>query len=289
MRFKTAGLAAVLFGLGVASSASAADMAVKAPPAPAAITPLPSWTGFYVGINGGGAGTENQSMTYTDLAINAYFPATVNASATSGLAGFHAGYNYQFAPNWLLGVEGDWDWTSLKSSGTQNLVCAGAGRVQCGGINLVFTDNASLNTNINWLASVRGRLGYASNQWLLYATGGVAFAEMDFGARVNCTNIAPSFCGGGAQSIDTRFKDTRVGAVVGGGIEYKPASNWIFGLEYLYYHFDSASAGGNWFVVSSGAPAPFFECAVAGQNCAKFSFGDVGIHTGRFRLSYQFN
>jgi outer membrane immunogenic protein len=93
MRFKTARLAAVLFSLGVASSASAA---VKA--RPAAIAPLPSWTGFYVGINGGGAGTENQSMTYADLAINAYFPATVNASTTSGLAGFHAGYNYQFAP-----------------------------------------------------------------------------------------------------------------------------------------------------------------------------------------------
>src|ERR1700760_450091 len=176
--------------------ALAADMAVKAPPP--VVSPI-SWTGFYLGINGGGAWTDDPSMTYVDLAntgttFNSYNPTTVKASSSSGLAGFHGGYNWQAAPNWLLGVEGDWDWVDLNASGMNFLTHALVGTV--------FTDNASLATKVDWLASVRGRAGYVwNNQLLFYATGGVAFADMKFSAAVNCTNVAPSFCGGGAQSI----------------------------------------------------------------------------------------
>ena len=112
-------------------------------------------------------------MTYNDLANpgltdNAYIPSTVNASASGGLAGFHAGYNWQPAPNWVLGIEGDWDWTHLNAGGTNNLIRA---------VDLtVFTDNAFLHTDVRSLASIRGRVGYVwNNQWLFYATGGVGF------------------------------------------------------------------------------------------------------------------
>jgi outer membrane immunogenic protein len=226
------------------------------------------------------------SMTYTDLAntgntFNAYVPTTVNASASGGFAGLHAGYNWQTAPNWLIGIEGDWDWTHLSASGTNRLNRAVVGTL--------LTDNAFLETKANWLASLRGRLGYTWNQWLLYATGGVAWANLDFTAQVDCTNVAPSFCGAGAQRIHTQFSNTRVGGVFGGGVEYKPASNWIFGIEYLYYRFDHTNtAGGSWFVVSSGAPAPFFNCTVPGQNCAAFTFRDFAIHAARARLTYRF-
>jgi outer membrane immunogenic protein len=267
-----------------AIGASAADMAVKARPAP--IAALPSWTGFYFGINGGGAGTTNDPMTYTDLAntgttFNAYVPTTVNASASGGIAGFHAGYNWQAAPNWVLGIEGDWDWTHLVANGTNQLNRALVGTL--------LTDNAFLEAKVNSLASLRGRVGYVwNNQWLFYTTGGVGFADMNFHAVVNCTNVGLSFCGGGAQSINTRFSDTRIGAVFGAGIEFKPASHWTFGAEYLHYEFfDTSAAGGSWFVVATGAPAPFFACTVAGQNCANFSFGNFGVNTGRLRLSYQ--
>jgi outer membrane immunogenic protein len=267
-----------------AAPAFAADMPVKAPPA---VAPVTSWTGFYLGINGGGAWTDGPSMTYTDLAntgntFNAYVPSTVNASASGGLAGFHAGYNWQFSPNWVVGVEGDWDWTNLKASGTNPLIRAVTGTV--------FTDNAFLETKVNWLASVRGRLGYASNNWLLYATGGVAFADMDFNARVNCTAVAPSFCFPTGQNIRAGFSDTRIGGVVGGGVEFKPASNWTFGVEYLYYRFNNTNTGGgSWVNSATGAPAPFFACTVPGQNCARFDYGEIGLHTVRARLSYQFN
>jgi outer membrane immunogenic protein len=152
-----------------------------------------------------------------------------------------------------------------------------------------LTDNAFLETKINWLASVRGRLGYASNNWLLYATGGFAFADMDFNAGVNCTGVPASLCAGGTQNIRAGFSDTRVGGVVGGGVEFKPLSNWIIGVEYLYYRFNDTNTGGGSWRTGAGAPAPFYDCTVAGQNCARFSYGEVGLHTVRARLSYQFN
>ena len=72
------------------------------------VAPVMGWTGFYVGINGGGAWSDGPSMTYVDLAnignaTNAYAPSTINpSSSTSGLVGLHAGYNWQIAPNWVF-------------------------------------------------------------------------------------------------------------------------------------------------------------------------------------------
>ena len=164
-------------------AATAADMAVKA--RPAAVVALPSWTGFYVGINGGGAFMSDPSMSYVDGAINAITPITVTGSSSAnGLAGFHVGYNYQMPSNWLVGIEGDWDWTNLKSSAAPGIICSNlfGMRAQCGGVSNL-TDNAFLQTQVNWLAR-RGRLGYTSSQWLLYGTGGVAFVSRAHFARV---------------------------------------------------------------------------------------------------------
>ena len=280
------------------ASASAADLAphpyAKAPPLPPA--PIMTWNGFYVGINGGAAWGDGPSMTYVDLAnngntTNAYAPSTVNGSSSvTGLVGIHGGYNWQVAPTWVFGIEGDWDWTNLKASGTNRLF--GATNL-AGATRGLQTDNVSLQTKVNWLASVRGRLGYASPNWMLYGTGGVAFADMDFNAQVHCTgpvNGAGSECDAPGQDIrPTGFNNTRVGWVAGGGFEFKPASNWIFGLEYLYYRFDDTNTGGGSWTFPNGQPAPFYACTVAGQNCAKFSYGEMNVQTVRARLSYQFN
>jgi len=279
-------LGAAVIGL-FTGYASAADLPTKAPPLAPAPVIAPSWTGFYIGINGGVAWTD-PSMAYSDFAPSGYLPVSFRASDTSGIIGLHLGYNYQFAPNWVIGIEGDFDWTNLKAAGTQGLVCAGTGHFQCGGVNLAFTDNANLQTETNWLASVRGRLGYTwNNQWLVYGTGGIAFGNFDFNAQVNCTNVPPSFCIGISQSINTHSSDTRTGWVAGGGVEYKFTRNWNFGIEYLYYDFNSASTTGSW-VFQTGAPAPFFECTTPGQTCAKFSYDKLAIQTTRLRLSYQF-
>lgn len=273
-------LAAALL-IGTSSLASAAD-----PSVPMEEPPVVTWGGFYAGINGGGAWTNGVSLTYVDLANtgntnNAYEPSTIEASDSGGLAGVHAGYNWQTAPNWVVGIEGDWDWTNLSTRGTNQLIRAVNGTV--------FTDNVSMGTDINWLATLRGRLGYASDNWLIYATGGVAFADLDFSAQVNCLPVG-GFCGGGAQVMNSAFSDTLVGASVGAGFEFKPGANWSFGVQYLYSHFRAGDlGGGSWTTVATGAPAPFFECGVPGENCAQFSSDNIGLHTITARLTYHFN
>ena len=82
---------------------------------------------------------------------------------------------------------------------------------------------------------------------------------------------------------------TRVGFVLGAGAEFKPARNWILGAEYLFYHFEGdGSSTAGWTTVATGAPAPFFECTGPGQNCGQFTYRGFDIHSGRVRLSYQF-
>src|SRR5437879_11148489 len=105
--------ALVAFAFG-SLAASAADLAVKAPPQLPA--PVLSWTGFYVGINGGAAAMNGPSMSYVDGAINAYVPVTVDpSSSVKAIGGFHLGYNYQLQNNWVIGIEGDWHCANLKN------------------------------------------------------------------------------------------------------------------------------------------------------------------------------
>jgi len=267
-------------------AASAADLPVKAPPPP----PVLSWTGFYVGINGGVAGMNGPSMSYVDGAINAYVPVTVDPSTSNvkAIGGFHFGYNLQTPSNWVLGFEGDWDWTNVTSSAAPGLLCSGPPfRVQCLG-SRVLTDNAFLQTEVNWLASARGRVGYSWNQWLLYATGGLAWADAAYTGNLNCTGVIPTFCLGGGQFMRSSANQVRMGGVLGGGLEFKPFQNWIFGAEYLFYRFDSeGNSTSNWFFTANGAPAPFFECGV-GQTCGRFTYRSFDVQTGRLRLSYEF-
>ncbi|MBK3664773.1 porin family protein [Bradyrhizobium diazoefficiens] len=285
-------LALVVAALAFSSvAAAAADLATKA--RSAAVVALPSWTGFYVGINGGGAFMSDPSMSYVDGAINAITPITVTGSSSAnGIAGFHAGYNFQMpSSSWLVGIEGDWDWTNLKSSAAPGIICSNlfGMRAQCGGVSNL-TDNAFLQTQVNWLASVRGRLGYATSQWLVYGTGGVAFADVQYTGNINCTGTPATLCPGGGQVLRSRASNTRVGFVVGAGAEFKPTRNWVVGAEYLYYRFDGdASSTGGYTTVATGAPAPFYECSVAGQNCGKFTYRGFDVQTVRARLSYQFD
>jgi outer membrane immunogenic protein len=144
---------AALVLAGVAGSASAADLARKAPPAPV-VTKAPAympydWTGFYAGINGGyGFGRANWS----------HLPANFNVDG--GLVGGQLGYNWQ-AGQAVLGLEGDGDWTDLR--GTANSGTCG-GR-QC-------------TTSNDFLSTFRGRAGFAFDRWLPFATAGLAVGNI---------------------------------------------------------------------------------------------------------------
>jgi outer membrane immunogenic protein len=113
-------------------------------PAPAAI----DWTGPYIGLHGG-YGWGDFKSTVSGLG------ATTNLDPAGAFGGFQGGYNWQFAPKWMIGLESDSSWGSIKES-------AGATEVE-----------------IDEMGTVRGRLGYAMNKTLLYGTGGLAWAHVD--------------------------------------------------------------------------------------------------------------
>jgi outer membrane immunogenic protein len=199
---------------------------------------------------------SDPSMSYVVAPSTPTFLSSLLAPATQ-VASRASTSNDQVPNNCVIGIEGDLGWTNPNSSARTGPLCSGPPfRGQCGGVS-VLTDNAFFQTEVNWLASVRRRLGYASSQWLLYGTGGVVFRRQ-LRENLNCTGIAPTFCTGGAQAMGSNASETRVGFVVHAGAEFKPAQNCIFGAEYLFYHFDGdGTSRAGWTTVATGAPAPF--------------------------------
>jgi len=151
-RLILAGFAALAVAT-AAVSAQAADMPrrhtmpTKAP----AYSPPYSWTGFYVGINGGGAwGRSDWSNAI----------GSAGADLSGGLIGGTIGYNYQMGQA-VFGLEGDLDWSNLRGS-VSSAVCP----------------TGSCETRNSWLGTARGRIGYAFGRFLPYVTGGAAFGDI---------------------------------------------------------------------------------------------------------------
>ncbi len=186
-----------LVALGSAGSALAADMAVKARPmAP----PPPTWTGTYIGINGGYAwGTSDHTNTAG--------VTTGDFDLRGGLAGVTYGGNWQMG-HAVLGFESDFDWAHIDGS-TAAAACA----------------PLSCYTNNKWLSTERMRAGWDFNGWLLYGTLGAAFARTEAGVT-GCPFAA------GVLGCGTR---TRAGWTGGVGVETMFWRNWSAKIEYLHY------------------------------------------------------
>ena len=189
-----------LFAL--ATMANAADMPVKAPvaPPPAAW----SWTGFYIGVQGGVASHRAEFRAAAD----APFLADVESRRTGGAFGGHAGVNLQQG-NIVFGLRSDLSWLRARGEATSPF-----------GFNIASFD-------VPWLGTVRGRLGVTLSPTLLYVTGGVAFG------RVNNSIIA-TFGPGGPLLATIRENRTRTGWTFGGGIEHRLWSNWTVRAEGRY-------------------------------------------------------
>src|SRR5665213_196639 len=213
---------AVASALLIASSlgvARAADLPMKAAPAP---VPYYTWTGWYVGLNAGYGLAEDpfyQTVSAPGLGIES---SSVNSRVTpnGAIAGGQIGYNFQ-SGHVVYGVEGDFQWSGQRDTAGCGLECLSGGGIA-----------ATLGTatqNIKWFGAARGRLGWADNGWLLYITGGGAWAGVD-------ATTAFSESGGGiplvAGSGTTGF--TRGGWVVGAGTEVRISGPWSAKFEYLY-------------------------------------------------------
>ena len=206
--------------------AFAADLAIAPAPVPVA---YPSWTGFYIGVHAGAAWEEISSGSINDpngLLASGSFPG---GSALGAVGGIQAGYNWQFAPVWVVGVEGDFSWASLSDQR------GGAPALGPNGLPAGPGSSATLNANTQWLASARAKLGFTGwfNNTMLYITGGGAWANIEYNATFVTTpplNLA-------APSQTT----TKSGWVIGGGAEWMATPNILLRAEYLYYGIDSSN------------------------------------------------
>jgi outer membrane immunogenic protein len=262
-RFSCALLAAVAV-IGFASVTHAADMPVKAPPSPPPVA-APSWTGFYIGGDLGGAWTRNTG-TFNPLPTPAAFgfnPATGGDGGSAFIGGFHAGYHYQFAPAWVAGLEGDWSWTSAGGSFSQPWITFPAGPV-------FPTANSTVSSRLDWVSSLRGRFGYlVTPNVLAYATGGVAWGKFDYTA-ISINNVPGGYIATAApSSIQTGF-------TLGGGLEWAMTNNWLVRAEYLYYRFSGAPN-------IAAAPPPIFGGFLSG-----FAWSSTNVSVARAGLSYKF-
>jgi outer membrane immunogenic protein len=208
MKVKSILLASVA-GSAVAPMANAADLPAKAGPQVAPIVAaVPSWAGFYMGVNAGVAWQKARASNY--YGIN---PTKVVDSDAGFIGGGQIGYNWQ-SGGAVYGLEADF--SGLTGSVSKTLQT-----------DVLHTD--SLHSDINWMATFRGRLGLAAGtNTLLYVTGGVALA--DIRNRLTYSDIF-------GNDITWTSKKTKSGSVIGFGVEQMFAPNWTARLEGLLASF----------------------------------------------------
>src|SRR5271166_5101981 len=221
-----------LAALGV--PAIAADMGVRPVAYVAAGT---NWTGCYVGGDVGDAWGRDSGYSTTAASTAGVLPGAVSLAGvgqlsqsftTSGVAGgFYGGCNYQFGA-WVIGAEGDW--TVNNKEGQSFSVNGPSANVVLPGV--VLPPGFYASSKENWLVTARGRLGYAVDKWLLYVTGGAAWAKINSSYTV--TPVSAS-----AITWADQQSDTRSGWTVGVGYEYMLPYNWSIRSEYLYVKIPS--------------------------------------------------
>jgi outer membrane immunogenic protein len=183
-----------------AVAAQAADMPAKAPPIPYVDVPF-SWTGFYVGVNGGyGFGRSS----WSDQTVGA---DSGRFNTHGALLGGQLGYNWQLG-SVVFGIETDADWTNLTGSGVGG-VCLADGGGAC-------------QTKQDWFGTTRGRIGYAFGRWLPYVTGGAAYGDIK------------------ALQLNGTSATTKLGWTAGAGLEYSIDRNWSAKVEYLHLDLGTA-------------------------------------------------
>jgi outer membrane immunogenic protein len=192
--------------LAVTSQASAADLAARPyTKAPAMIAAVYDWSGFYIGLNGGGGSSRNcWNLTADNGVALANTPREGCHDATGGLAGGQVGYRWQSA-SWVFGVEAQGDWANLKGSSASATA-------------LIPFNN---RTKVDGIGLFTGQVGYAWSNILLYVKGGAAVTDNKYSNVFTATGV-----------VFNTSSDTRWGGTVGAGIEVGFAPNWSVAVEY---------------------------------------------------------
>ena len=265
-------------GIGLAGliggPALAADM--RPPPPPVALF---TWSGAYVGVNLGSGWRQPVDFVTTmpsctdfttclivdpDTGLASALGTGRSTRASGATGGFQAGYNYQFGAA-VAGVELDWEYFKRTSSLGPNV-----------GISSIIPLLVSNEVASTWLATIRGRLGFAWDRLLLYGTGGVAFTDVRYTQTVTTSLLIT-----GATVVNV-VTETKSGVTVGGGAEYALWNNLTLRAEYLYAQFTGVSGTSVLQFANSFPPPAFFSNPVAG------STGNLHDHIVRVGLNYKF-
>jgi outer membrane immunogenic protein len=194
-------LAAAALAVGAAAPAFAADLPARAPApytkAPAIVQAAYDWSGFYVGINGGGATGK------VDWSLDNGAGDEGSHNTTGGTVGGQFGYRWQMN-SWVFGLEAQGNWADFSGSNTSLAVL-----------------NTTNQTKVNSFGLFTGQIGYAVDRALFYVNGGAAVTDNKYTSTT--TGV-----GGGVDSLN----DTRWGAALGAGFEYAFVPNWSIGFQY---------------------------------------------------------
>jgi outer membrane immunogenic protein len=256
------------------TAAHAADMPVKAAP----MAPPPAtWTGFYIGINGGGAwgSVDPRAVDVGPFPDGFFAPGNIAAvqaggsqsfNTSGGLAGGQIGFLYQGGQT-IFGVEASFDWTNLNGSASN------------GPTPYPVTPTAAFSWNLNgksdWLATFTGRVGLDMGSWYPYVTAGAALAHLKY----NTTYIDTFYP---STSVNNFSRDS-LGWVLGAGAETRVWDHWMLRAEYL--HMDFADVGGNGVIACTAGVG---NCATP-ANRTNFNFNaHFTEDVVRAALSYRF-
>jgi outer membrane immunogenic protein len=209
-------------------SAFGADLAVppsfSAPPSPPPFT----WTSCYGGLHAGG-GWGQKDLTDSAGILTIGTPgATANLGISGYMLGGQFGCDYQFASNWVLGIEGAASGGDIGGTINSTNISTGGG------------DSTTFHETTDFLGSVTGRVGFAWDRWLVYGKGGIAWA----GDRYSALDAF--------QLYNYNGVETRSGWTAGAGVEWALWKDWSVKLEYDYYGFGQGNV--NFIDSTIGAP-----------------------------------
>jgi outer membrane immunogenic protein len=285
-------LALALAGIAAfAGSAQAADMPVKARPAP---VPAYGWTGFYVGFNAGYAGSNDRSTTFTPgdpyvqfITCDPTGTGTCAQPASSrlegGFGGLQAGYNWQASPSLVAGLEADFQGSAINGTAVNPTFSLGGNPAQI-----------SSEHKTTWFGTVRGRLGFLpTDRLLVYGTGGFAFGQVEASSALTATNqqIAVGIGGfgfncttaaGTSPNCFTRNSaSTATGWTAGAGFEFALTQNISVKGEYLYVNLGTDNHALRALSTANILPPPTPASFIVSR--------EVDFNLVRVGLNYRFN
>jgi outer membrane immunogenic protein len=216
------------------TAASAADLPARTYSKDPVVVPVTyNWTGCYLGGNLG-AGWQRNTVTDVDPSNAGLFADAGRDTGSGVVGGGQLGCDYQFASNWVIGIQGMLDGADIHGSHIAPFAYA--------------LDNTEMfSAGTDWFGTLTARLGYAvTPQALLYVKGGVAWVHTNYGDADSSGTVFPPYTGG--------VSSTRTGWTVGGGGEYLLTRNWSVFAEYNYVGLGSKTLA---FTYNCGAVCGF--------------------------------